>query len=438
MTGRICASLSSYTGKEDLSDTDLVEIRPDLIGKVPDIPDKELLVTFRNGIDLSILPKDFNGMIDIGEEPRPVTDLRVVSSYHDYEATPSEDRILEKLNSMTGDIRKGAFSVKGFTDLHNIYNVSKRIGKPHVLLGMGEFGAVTRIRKDILNNEFSFGYIGEPTAPGQFSVKEMKELGDGCMITGIIGDPLSKSKSPQMQNAAFRNCGIRGTYLRFETSDLAHAADVIREYNIRGTNVTIPHKHNIIDQLDCLDKAAEKAGAVNTIVNDEGHLKGYNTDIIGIETSLSRAGFDPKGKRAVIMGSGGAARACTYLLTEKGCRVTITGRNDATGRGLAKEFGCEFKSGGSVSVQMHDLIVNCTPVGMYGNGDYPLRLDHLNRDHTVFDMVYGKNTPILSKAISAGAKTATGEDMLAGQGAASFELWTGRNGQFDIMRSVLQ
>ncbi|UAL08005.1 MAG: shikimate dehydrogenase [Candidatus Methanogranum gryphiswaldense] len=438
MIGRICASLSSYSEKDDLSDADMVEIRLDLLGQVPHIPNKELLVTYRGNVDLSLLPSGFNGMIDVGETPRPNTHLTVVSSYHNYDLTPSYDAIVNKLMSMDGDIHKGAFAVKGFADLHNIFVSSEKIDSRHVLLGMGEFGKITRIRKTLLKNEFSFGYVGEPTAPGQLSIKDMRKLGDDCMITGIVGCPLSKSKSPIMHEVAMEIKGLNGIYLKFETGDLEHCADIIREYNIKGINVTIPHKQNIIQQLDCMDKTAQDIGAVNTVVNENSKLKGYNTDIIGIETALKKGKFEPKGKKAVIMGSGGAARACAYILLEKGCHVTITGRNESTAKSLASDMGCEYKQKDSVPVQMNDLIVNSTPVGMYGEGEYPLNLKQLNKDHTVFDMVYGRDTPIISRAISVGARTVSGADMLAGQGAASFGLWTGDYDQFETMRSVLQ
>ncbi len=438
MTSKICASLSSYSGKEDLSYADMVEIRLDLLGHVPDIQDKELLVTYRDKVDLSILPEGFDGIIDIGENKRPRTSLTVVSSYHDYVSTPSSEEIISRLSSMSGDIVKGAFAVKGFTDLHNIMESSKRIDRKHVLLGMGEFGKITRIRKEELKNEFSFGYVDNPTAPGQLSIKEMRKLNDGCLLTGIVGCPLSKSKSPIMHEVAMETKGLKGVYLKFETEDLEHCADVIKEYDVKGINVTIPHKHKIMDQMDILDKTAEKIGAVNTIVNCNGSLKGYNTDTLGIKKALELANFEPKGKRSIIMGSGGAARACAYTLSEMGSRVTITGRNESAAMGLASEMGCEYRKKDSVPMQMNELVVNCTPVGMYGDGEYPLNLTHINRDQTIFDMVYGINTPLISKAIEVGAKIASGADMLAGQGAASFELWTGHKDLFETMRKVLQ
>lgn len=437
MTSKICASLSGFTGKEDLSKADMVEIRLDLLGDVPAIDGKELLVTFRDGVDLSVLPEGFEGMIDIGTEPRPDTTLTVVSSYHDYDATPSSDEIVSLLASMPGDIRKGAFRTDGFGDLHNLFRASEAVGGRSVLLGMGEFGTVTRVRSTLLRNEFTFAYVDAPTAPGQIGLEEMAALGDDCLVLGIVGDPLSRSMSPEMHRAAMRSEGLNGIYLRFETDDLEHCADVVREYNIRGLNITIPHKEAMLHRLDRLDETAEAVGAVNTLVNDDGVLTGYNTDVAGIDTALAVNRFEPWGKRAVIMGSGGAARACAYALTARGCAVTVTGRNEAAAARLAADLGCEYKPAVSIPVMLYDLIVNCTPIGMYGDGSYPLDLSHINRHQTVFDMVYGAETPIVSAARAATAGVITGSDMLAGQGAASFGLWTGHHDTFDKMRSVL-
>ena len=434
---RICASLSSYEESGSASEADMIEIRLDLLDKIPET-DRELLVTFRGDVDLSVLPEGYDGMIDIGENEIPETDLRTISSFHDYESTPSSDNISDILERMGGDIRKGAFMVRTFSDLHNIFTAASSMKTEHVILGMGEMGTVTRIRQQLLGNAFTFGYVGAPTAPGQLSVDRMRELGDDCTILGIIGNPLMKSQSPTMQNAALESAGINGMYLKFDCEDTEHVCDVIREYDIRGVNVTIPHKQNIIQQMDTMDHNADAVGAVNTVVNTNGILKGYNTDLVGIETAMMNADFKPNGRRAVIMGSGGAARACAYTLTGRGCHVTITGRNTAKASGLAKEMGCEFRPKESVSVGMYDLIVNCTPVGMYDTGEYPLKLEHLNRGQTVFDMVYGYETPLITKARVAGAGIISGADMLAGQGAASFGLWTGDQNQYSIMRKVLE
>lgn len=434
---KVCASLSGMSDLDLADGADMVEIRLDLLGEVPDIKDRELLVTYRGPIDLGVLPEGFSGTIDIGEEPRPDTDLDVVASHHNYETTPDAERIRSILRGMDCDICKGAFTVNRFTDLVSILDAAGSVGKRHVILGMGALGTVTRIRQTTLGNEFSFGYVGEPTAPGQLSVDEMAALGDDCMVLGILGDPLSKSKSPRMQNAALRASDINGIYLPFEASDLDQVEEVIRGYDIRGVNVTTPYKQDIMDHIDVVDRAASAIGAVNTVVNNRGRLEGYNTDVVGIGTALNRAGFEAEDKRILIMGSGGAAKACIHYMMENDCDVTVTGRNHETGEEVAKEHGATYRAPTSVSVKMYDLVVNCTPVGMYSEGPYPINISAIAKHQAVFDMVYGSETPLVRKALSKGCTVAYGADMLAGQGAASFGLWTGITDTFDVMRREL-
>ena len=122
----------------------------------------------------------------------------------------------------------------------------------------------------------------------------------------------------------------------------------------------------------------------------------------------------------------------------KGCHVTVTGRDPEKIKRFSKETGCEFKPKESAAVLTYDLIVNCTPVGMYAEGEYPVSMDQLTRHHAVFDMVYGRRTDMIVKAEEAGSVIAHGEDMLAGQGSVSFGLWTGINDQFRTMREALK
>ena len=434
---RLCASLSSVEDMEHIEKADMAEIRLDILGFVPEAKGKNILVTFRDTPDLSALPKGFKGMIDVGEHDVPDIGADVVSSIHNYDSTPPAEEITGLLENMKGDVVKGAFRINSFSDLKSLYGASRSIGKRHVLLGMGELGTVTRIRSDILRNEFTFAYVGNPTAPGQLSLEEMSHLGHDPMVIGIVGHPLEKSLSPKMHNAVMKKIGVKGIYLKFDAESLEHIGDVVRNYGIRGLNVTVPHKSAILEHLDSVDGNAEAAGAANTIVNDDGKLKGYNTDIVGIEGAMRLAEFDPEGKRALIMGSGGAARACAFVLKEKGCRVTVTGRNEETAHSICRDFGCGFQPKDSIALMLHDLVVNCTPVGMYGSGDYPVSMCQLTPRHTVFDMVYGAETPLVSKAKEAGARIISSEDMLAAQGAASLEMWTGKGDLFKLMKEAL-
>lgn len=432
---KVCASLSSMSDLSKAMEADMIEIRLDLIDPVPDTGDKETIITFRGKFDNSSIPENFTGLVDIGEEGIPDVPYRIISSVHDYENTPSSEVIADTLNSMTADVSKGAYAVKDFKNLHDLLEASKTVTRNHVILGMGEMGEITRIRQDILKNEFTFAYIGKPTAPGQLSLDEMKALKGDSIITGLVGNPLDKSKSAEMHNAAFSESGIPGRFVKFPSPSLDYIGECIIGYNIRGVNVTIPYKESIIHHLDETDTNAESVGAVNTVVNADGKLKGYNTDVDGVEAAFENAGFGMKGKRILIMGSGGASRAGIVASLNNGAEVFLTGRNKEAVERLSSRFGTGIVNGDSLSD--YDAIVNATPIGMYGDGEYPINLNDLTENHTVFDMVYGTETLLVSKARDLGCRIATGEDMLAMQGSRAFELWTGAGGMFDVMRSCL-
>ena len=405
------------------------EIRLDVFDRIPDGIGSEDLITLA-GKDVSLVPEGFTGLVDVGERDISIP-FRKIKSFHDFERTPTADEIVSMLSTGDQEISKGAFIASSFRDLRSIMDASKRLDRKHVLLGMGQIGAVTRIRQTLLGNEFTFGYHGVSTAPGQFSADEMEDLGDDCSIVGITGHPLSHTKSPVMQEAAMRAAGINGRYLVFDSPDLEGVEDVIRDYDIRGMNVTIPYKQDIMQHLDSVSATAEKVGAVNTIINDNGRLRGDNTDVVGIEYALLDTRL--KDRRALILGSGGAARAAAFTLTESGCDVSIAGRNKSTVQGLSKVFGLTPYEG---TTEGFDIIVNCTPIGLT-EGTYPAEIA-LDKDMTVFDMVYGRETPLISMAKQAGCRLVDGAEMLVGQGAASFRMWFGREPDTDVMRGALE
>ena len=427
---RVC---STYGKAAPLSrDHPMNEIRLDVFESIPDGTDEDTLITLA-GENISKVPSDFPGLVDVGEA-MPGPGFRTIRSFHDFQSTPSAEGIVKLLSDGEQEISKGAFAASSFTDLHSIFEASRRIGRKHVILGMGDTGVVTRIRQRILGNEFTFGYVGVPTAPGQLSADALEGLGDDCRIVGITGDPVTHSKSPQMQNAAMAAAGINGIYLRFGSPDLAHMRDVILEYDISGMNVTIPHKQEAMHQMDSVSKTAETVGAMNTIVNKDGWLVGENTDVDGITSAFSD--LDIGGKSVLIMGSGGAARAAAFAFTEMECETYVIGRNAVTVDSICRDLGTEKAS--DPSALRYDVIVNCTPIGMYTEGRYPADVSSLRKDQIVFDMVYGTSTPLLTAAARAGCLSFDGSDMLVGQGAASFRHWFGTEPDRRVMKEALR
>lgn len=272
-------------------------------------------------------------------------------------------------------------------------------------------------------------------------------------ICGLIGDPVEHSVSPAMHNAAFREKGLDFVYLPFRVKkeQLRQAIDGARVLNIVGLNITIPHKVNVIPYLDELDPLAEKIGAVNTIVNSNGSLKGYNTDASGFLKALTGRGIEPSAKKAVILGAGGASKAVSFSLAERGADLVILNRElefdwavELAGH-LSRSFSIEVRAlklnepNLKKALAGADILVNTTSVGMSPRGDespVPKRL--LKPGLTVFDIVYNPlQTRLLREAEASGAEVIPGLDMLAWQGALAFEMWTGVAAPFEMMREEI-
>jgi shikimate dehydrogenase len=267
-------------------------------------------------------------------------------------------------------------------------------------------------------------------------------------ICALIGDPVEHTMSPAMHNAAFQKMGLDYLYIPFRVvpEQLSQAVAGLRALNVAGFNVTIPHKVAVIPLLHSLDPLAEKIGAINTVVNINGKLKGYNTDAEGFYRVLLEQGFSPQGKNIVLLGAGGAARAIAYILAEQGARLTILNRLQELDWAeniaqfilddLHKEV--KFFELGDIAEAMPgaDLLVNATSVGMTPADDVsPVPAALLEKVPVVFDIVYNPlKTRLLKEAAAAGAKTITGIDMLAWQGALAFEKWTGKTAPVDLMR----
>jgi shikimate dehydrogenase len=272
-------------------------------------------------------------------------------------------------------------------------------------------------------------------------------------FVGLIGNKLSHSISPQFQQAAFDYLGLDIRYEVWETAkdELPKVVEGMRDASKLGANVTIPHKEAVLPLLDDVDNGARRIGAVNTIVNLGSKLTGYNTDASGFMRALRDDGaFSPRNKRVVLLGAGGAARAVGFALVDVGVRsLIILNRSVERGRALAWDLkvsdtevvALSWKDGNTLTALAEcDLLVNCTSVGMKdgsGEGKSPLGIGLIPKRALVYDVVYNPlETPLLAAAKKAGARTLGGLPMLVDQGAASFELWTGKSAPVDIMMRV--
>ena len=269
-------------------------------------------------------------------------------------------------------------------------------------------------------------------------------------LCGVIGDPIEHTLSPVMHNAAFRELGLDYVYVPFRVkpAELGQAIAGMRALNIRGLNVTIPHKVAVLQFLDKLDPLAAKIGAVNTIVNSEGILTGHNTDAAGFLQALLEAGVKPEGKKVIMLGAGGAARAISFILADKVSHLIILNRRleldwaEDLARKISQTFNQPVnarelnRENLTQALASADILVNATSVGMNPDADQsPVDADLLRPGLTVFDIVYSPTkTKLLGEAEAAGADTISGLDMLIWQGAIAFERWTGQPAPVELMR----
>lgn len=258
----------------------------------------------------------------------------------------------------------------------------------------------------------------------------------------VIGDPVFYSLSPKLHFAGYKAKNIYKSNLlipvRVKSENLEKFVDAVKTIGINGISVTVPHKENIMKYVDNIDETAMKIGAVNTIVNNQGVLSGFNTDWVGAIVALEKK-TDLKGKKVAVLGAGGASRAIVYGLIKKKAKVKIFNRFVEKGEKLAKEFGCTFGEMGEIGeIRDFDVIVNATSVGM-NEDKSPLDKKFINKNHIILDAVYSpKETRLLKDAKEKGATIVYGYEMLLYQGVEQFKMYTGLDAPVDSMKKFLE
>ncbi|MBD3789356.1 MAG: shikimate dehydrogenase [Campylobacterales bacterium] len=242
-------------------------------------------------------------------------------------------------------------------------------------------------------------------------------------LFAIFGNPVSHSKSPLMHNLAFQGLGVDACYTRYLLNDGKHLRKKFFDLGLKGINITVPHKEHAYEACDMLDSFAKKVGAVNTIVEKEGKLYGYNTDAPGFLRAISTF---KDAKSVLFLGAGGTAQSTAVILKDAGYRVTVTNRS--AGR-LERfiEAGFETYTFDTFKPQAYDLIINMTSAGLEDN-ELPAPKEMLDplilNSKACIDVIYGKETPFLSLAKTYGKPTKDGSDMLLYQGIIAFEYFT--------------
>lgn len=271
-------------------------------------------------------------------------------------------------------------------------------------------------------------------------------------LVGVFGCPVEENPTGVMEEAAFAKMGLDYRYLtiRVEKGDLRAAMEAVKAFHMRGINLTIPHKVEVLKYLDELSPAAEIIGAVNTVVNRDGKLWGENTDGKGFLLSLEEEGVAVQGKNAVILGAGGAARAIAVEMALAGAaKIWIVNRSVGRGEELSQllkektkaqaEF-VKWEKGLWIPADA-DVVVQATSIGLYPNVQEKPDIDYdtITAQMTVSDVVFNDpHTLFLQEAKRRGAKTVNGLGMLVNQGARNFTLWTGERAPVDVMKETLK
>ncbi|MFH0875258.1 MAG: shikimate dehydrogenase [archaeon] len=451
----------------------LAEVRLDYIEDIDENNLKKIIDVSRN-IIITCRPKKYGGMY-CGDERKRLSllmkakelgaryidveygtvfsdfDSKTFISIHDFEKTPplpELERLYDLMNKKNAGLIKIVTSANSINDNFTVFEFLK--GKKNLIsFCMGEYGVISRILANKFGSKLTYAAFDNKSAPGQISVDELTSLynyskiNKDTRVIGVIGEHAENSMSKYMHNPNFLDKKINFVYVPFKTDKTA-LEDFIknfRKYGFAGASVTVPHKEDIMQYLDEIDATAKKIGAVNTVVNKNGKLIGHNTDYYGAKEALLEK-TKLNGKKALLIGAGGAARAITYALKKEGAIVTIINRTQDKAKKLADEFcvsAAEFKDVKKIAAE-NDIIINSTSVGMNPKpNESILSANEMPQGKIVMDVVYKPcDTLFLQIAKNKKGTIITGDRMLFFQAIGQFEYWTGIYPDTKLMQHELK
>jgi 3-dehydroquinate dehydratase/shikimate dehydrogenase len=374
----------------------------------------------------------------------------LIVSYHDMTGTPQDlDLLYEGMRKTGADIVKIAVSPRSMTDVGRLMElVHKHTASPTPLIAiaLGPLGAITRIVAPKYGAPFVYASTGRghEAAAGQIPADDMdtlynvKAINSQTRVYGLVGGDVLRSLSPAMHNAGFSQASVDAVFVPLQSDSMAAFFQAFPHLGLSGFSVTRPYKVEMVSRMHAVDATVAQSGSVNTVVvQSNGQLHGSSTDGIGVVRPLRKRG-EIKGKSAIILGAGGAARAAAVALEEGGARVRILARNREKAAQVGAEVGC---AAGDLSVLLNtewDILINATPVGGGSLAEQTLvPLALLKKGATVLDMTYDPlETRLLREATQAGCVAISGFEMLLAQAGAQFEVWTGAEAPLDAMRAA--
>jgi len=370
----------------------------------------------------------------------------VIVSYHNFEATPPMDTVVNRVMKVQSDGYKIVTTARKPSDNVRVLAAAKALPKHKlVVLAMGELGFPTRVLSPVFGGIYTYAapMYADGTAAGQVSSKYLRhlyrveKLGKTAKIYGVIADPIRHSISPAVHNRAFQAKRVDAVYLPFLVSPacLRDFFSLAAKLPLSGFSVTIPHKQKIIRYLDVVDPLARRIGAVNTVWRKAGKWRGTNTDAAGVTGPLGRL-LKIANASVLIAGNGGAARSAACALADAGAKISLVGRNPDRVRALSKVCGAEALGKDQLHGRQFDVVVHATPLGMFPHVNECFFEDRIPGD-VVFDMVYNPlETMLVKHAREQGKTVVPGLEMFIEQAVRQYEIWTGDTAPRSVMQKA--
>lgn len=457
----------------------LVELRTDWLSREPDVPrllkdrPTPVVLTCRRAQDggkwrdseedrLRLLRTAIvSGVeyVDLEDDiarsiPRYGTTKRIVS-HHDFEGTPHNlEKLWSTMSKMDADVIKIVTLANSPSDCVRVLKLIGNAKIPTVAFCMGEFGVWSRIVCAKFGAPFSYAAFSpdREVAPGQLSFQDMKNIyhyesiNADTELFGVIGDPIAHSLSPLLHNRSMEKVGFNGVYvpIRISSGQLSQAFSDLELLNFRGLSVTIPHKEAVLYRYPRCEEFVRQIGAANTLFRGIDNVwQSSNTDYSAALEAVKLGlptGDSLEGKRVLMLGAGGAARAVGMGIARSGGALAISSRTPARAKALAEELHCRQVTWENRGSEYADILINCTPVGMYPHMDETPFLQNWLRDGMiVFDTIYTpENTLLIKEAKERGCTTISGVEMFIRQAAEQFVRFTGKTAPLDELRDTLR
>lgn len=357
---------------------------------------------------------------------------KIIVSYHDFEQMPSPEKVLELMQKLPADIYKMAFMLQSSVEALSLLLFMRKHAPNVLAMGMGGFSETTRILAPIFGAPFTYANIDSEssTAPGQVPFKVLSEayhyknLNSSTSIFGLIGNPIAASPSHFSHNAVFHSQELHSVYVKFplHSEQIGDFLNLAKKANFQGLSVTIPLKEEVIPFLDEIDPWAKKVGAVNTLLFKDGKIKGFNTDGKGALDAIEDK-VKVRGKKIVIMGAGGAAKAIIVEAIDRGASVTILNRDPNRAISLAEKLKCKGGSLEQISEEFHDrydILINTTP------SPVPIDAKWILPGSVVMDIKTQPKYPeFLKEAKARQCILVFGYEMFINQAIEQFRIWFG-------------